>query len=128
MFLFKISFIGKKIYNFFNRKWFFDKIYTEYFGQFFFKFGYSVSYKFIDRGVFELLGPTGLSFSTTKIASELYRLQSGYIYHYTYSILVSITFLLCLREAFLGLSFSYDSRIFLLFLVSTFFVKINVFC
>jgi NADH-ubiquinone oxidoreductase chain 5 len=28
----KISFIGKKIYYFFNRKWFFDKIYTESFG------------------------------------------------------------------------------------------------
>jgi hypothetical protein len=34
----------------------FDKIYN-YFGQFFFKFGYSVSYKFIDRGIFEILGP-----------------------------------------------------------------------
>ena len=123
LFLVKTSFVGKKIYNFFNRKWFFDKIYTEYFGQFFFKFGYSVSYKFIDRGVFELLGPTGLSFSITKTASELYRLQTGYIYHYTYSVLVSITFLLCLREVFLDLSFSYDSRILVLFLVSLFFVK-----
>jgi hypothetical protein len=27
----------------------------------FFKFGYSVSYKFIDRGIFEILGPTILS-------------------------------------------------------------------
>ena len=123
LFLLKTSFVGKKIYNFFNRKWFFDKIYTEYFGQFFFKFGYSVSYKFIDRGVFELLGPTGLSFSITKTASELYRLQTGYIYHYTYSVLVSITFLLCLREVFLDFSLSYDSRIFVLFLLSLFFVK-----
>jgi hypothetical protein len=53
--------VGKKIYNFLNRKWFFDKIYNEYFGQFFFKFGYSISYKFVDRGIFEILGPTGLS-------------------------------------------------------------------
>jgi hypothetical protein len=54
-----MSWLGKKIYNFLNRKWFFDKIYNEYFGQFFFKFGYSISYKFIDRGIFEILGPTG---------------------------------------------------------------------
>ena len=59
LFKLKTSFIGKKIYNFLNRKWFFDKIYNEYFGQFFFKFGYSISYKFVDRGVFEILDPTG---------------------------------------------------------------------
>jgi len=81
LFNLKLSFLGKKIYNFFNRKWFFDKIYNECFGQLFFKFGYSVSYKFVDRGVFELLGPTGLSFYITKLASNLYKIQSGYLYH-----------------------------------------------
>jgi len=45
LFKIKTSLIGKKIYNFFNRKWFFDKLYNEYFGQFFLKFGYSISYK-----------------------------------------------------------------------------------
>ena len=45
MFNFKKSFFGKKIYYFLNRKWFFDKIYNECFGQFFFKLGYSLSYK-----------------------------------------------------------------------------------
>jgi NADH-ubiquinone oxidoreductase chain 5 len=123
LFNIKSSFLGKKIYNFFNRKWFFDKIYNEYFGQFFFKFGYSVSYKFVDRGIFELLGPTGLSFSITKVASELYRLQSGYLYHYTYSILVSITFLLILRESWLFFGVYLDYRIFFLFLVVLFFLK-----
>jgi NADH-ubiquinone oxidoreductase chain 5 len=48
LFLLKISRLGRKFYNFLNRKWFFDKIYTEYFGQFFFKMGYSFSYKFMD--------------------------------------------------------------------------------
>jgi len=32
----KISKLGKKVYNFFNKKWFFDKIYNEYISQFFF--------------------------------------------------------------------------------------------
>ena len=124
LFNIKSSFIGKKIYNFFNRKWFFDKIYNEYFGQFFFKFGYSVSYKFIDRGIFELLGPTGLSFSVTKMSSELYRLQTGYLYHYTYSILVSITFLLVIREVFLTFGFYInDYRVLFIFFVTIFFIK-----
>ena len=123
LFSIKTSFIGKKIYNFFNRKWFFDKIYNEYFGQFFFKFGYSVSYKFIDRGIFELLGPTGLSLSITKTGSELYRLQTGYLYHYTYSILVSLTFLLVLRELLLFFDFFLDYKIIFLFFVTSFFIK-----
>lgn len=45
LFKVKVSTIGKKIYYFFNRKWFFDKVYNEYLSQFFFKFGYSISYK-----------------------------------------------------------------------------------
>jgi NADH-ubiquinone oxidoreductase chain 5 len=123
LFAIKTSFVGKKIYNFFNRKWFFDKIYNEYFGQFFFKFGYSVSYKFIDRGIFELLGPTGLSFSITKVASDLYRLQTGYLYHYTYSILISFTFLLLLRNVSVIFGFSPDFKILLLFGAALFFTK-----
>jgi NADH-ubiquinone oxidoreductase chain 5 len=123
LFKIKSSFFGKKIYNFFNRKWFFDKLYNDYFGQFFFKFGYSVSYKFIDRGIFELLGPTGLSFSATTTGSDLYRNQSGYMYHYTYSILVSFTILLLLREFWLFFSVSLDYRIFFIFFISTIFFK-----
>jgi len=121
LFRIKMSFLGKKIYNFFNRKWFFDKIYNEYFGQFFFKFGYSVSYKFIDRGIFELLGPTGLSFVTTNIGSEFYKKQTGYMYHYSYSVLISLTILLLLRELWLFFSFFLDYRLFFLLFCSIFF-------
>ena len=42
-------------YNFLNKKWFFDKVYSEYIGQFFFKFGYTTSYKIIDRGIIEII-------------------------------------------------------------------------
>jgi NADH-ubiquinone oxidoreductase chain 5 len=123
LFVVKTSFGGKKIYNFFNRKWFFDKIYNEYFGQFFFKMGYSVSYKFIDRGIFELLGPFGLSFSITKVASDMYKLQSGYLYHYTFSIMISFTFLLLLRNISMTFGFMPDLNIFLLFAAVLFFTK-----
>jgi NADH-ubiquinone oxidoreductase chain 5 len=119
LFIIKTSFLGKKIYNFFNRKWFFDKLYNEYFGQFFFKFGYTVSYKFIDRGIFELLGPTGLSFSATELGSSIYRNQTGYMYHYTYSILVSLTFLLLLHE--LNVFFNISIKTYVLCFFSLFF-------
>lgn len=45
LFMIKRSKIGKKVYYFLNRKWLVDKLYAEFLSQFFFKFGYSMSYK-----------------------------------------------------------------------------------
>ncbi len=122
LFSLKMSFFGKKIYNFFNRKWFFDKIYNECFGQFFFKFGYSVSYKFVDRGVFELLGPTGLSLFITRLASNLYKMQTGSLYHYTFSILVSFTALLGLKFLWLTFKLGLDYRLVFIYFVTIFYL------
>ena len=118
----KLSFLGKKIYNFLNRKWFFDKIYNECFGQFFFKFAYSTSYKIVDRGVFELWGPTGLSFYILKLASKLYTIQSGYLYHYTFSILISITILLGFKQLGVCFSLGLDYRLVFIFFISVFYL------
>jgi NADH-ubiquinone oxidoreductase chain 5 len=118
----KTTVIGKKIYNFLNRKWFFDKIYNEYLAQFFLKFGYSISYKFIDRGIFEILGPTGLSNLALKVGSNLHKLQTGFIYHYTLLILIGMTFLLSFRQIFLLTDFFIDFNIFFLNFVLLFFV------
>lgn len=84
----------KKLYNFFNRKWFFDKIYNEFIAQFFFKIGYSTSYKFIDKGIFESIGPTGLSFISLNLSLFLNKFQTNHIYHTLFTLLISITFLI----------------------------------
>jgi NADH-ubiquinone oxidoreductase chain 5 len=122
LFQIKRSFLGKKIYNFLNRKWFFDKIYNECIGQFFFKFGYSISYKFIDRGAFEVIGPNGLSHIVLKSAQQVHKAQTGYLYHYTLTILTGATLMLCLRQFWLMFNYSFDYRGFILILVSLFFV------
>lgn len=122
LFKIKISHIGKKVYSFLNRKWFFDKIYNEYFGQFFFKFGYSISYKFIDRGIFEILGPTGLSMIALKVGSSLHKMHTGYIYHYTLVILIGATFLFGIRQVWLLFGFFLDYRLFILVFILAFFI------
>ena len=122
LFQLKTLFFGQKIYNFLNRKWFFDKLYNEYLGQFFFKFAFSISYKFIDRGIFEILGPTGLSSTALKIGTGLHKMQTGLIYHYTLIILIGITFLFGFRQIWLLFGFFIDIRIFILIFVLTFFV------
>lgn len=122
LFKLKTSFIGRKLYNFLNKKWFFDKIYNELFGQFFFKFGYSVSYKLIDRAAFEIMGPTGLSFITLKAAYQLHKSQTGSLYHYLLIILTGLSIILCLRQFWLIFEYLLDYRLFFLFFLSLFFI------
>nr|YP_009329940.1 NADH dehydrogenase subunit 5 [Didymosphenia geminata]API83127.1 NADH dehydrogenase subunit 5 [Didymosphenia geminata] len=117
LFKIKTSLLGKKVYNFLNRKWFFDKIYNELFSQFFFKFSFSISYKFIDRGIFEVLGPTGLSSIVLGAGAALHKLQSGYIYHYNLVILIGITSLLGIRQIYNFVGFFVDYRLLMLMVV-----------
>ena len=126
LFNIKTSILGKKIYYFLNRKWFFDKIYNECLGQFFFKFGYSISYKFIDRGIFEILGPTGLSSIALKIGSSMHKMQTSYIYHYTLIILVGITLFFGLREVWLLFEFFIDYRLFIIIFILSFFIMNDI--
>jgi len=122
LFKFKISFIGKKIYNFLNKKWFFDKIYNEVIAQFFFKFGYNVSYKIIDRGIFEIFGPMGLSTGISNKASFIFKLQTSYLYHITLLFLIGSTVLLGVRQFWVLLGDFVDFRLFFIFFLLSFFL------
>ena len=122
LFSLKTSVLGRKIYTFLNKKWFFDKIYNECFGQFFFKFGYSMSYKNIDRGTFEIIGPTGLSSVALKTAHQLHKAQTGSLYHYTLIILTTLALMLCLRELWVIFGFALDYRGLVLIAVTAFFL------
>lgn len=122
LFTVKTSVLGRKVYTFLNKKWFFDKIYNECFGQFFFKFGYSMSYKNIDRGTFEIIGPTGLSSVVLKTAHQLHKAQTGSLYHYTLVILTTIALILCLRQFWVVFTNILDYRNLVLIIVAAFFL------
>jgi len=122
LFNLKISFIGKKIYNFLNKKWFFDKVYNEYIAQFFFKFGYSTSYKTIDRGIIEMFGPMGFSNVISNKAFLVNKLQTNYLYHATLLILLGSTFLIGFRQFWLIFGDFVDFRVFIMFFISSFFL------
>ena len=125
LFSLKISFFGKKLYNFLNKKWFFDKVYNEIIGQFFFKFGYTTSYKIIDRGIFEIFGPLGLSTIISKKSELISKLQTGYIYHYTFSILLFSSLLLSIRQFWIFTDILIDYRFFILFVLSGIFLTVK---
>jgi len=119
----KMSGFGKKIYNFFNKKWFFDKIYNEFISQVFFTISYTITYKTIDRGIIEVFGPMGLSSIIIKKGSDISKLQSGYLYHYTFLMLTGLTLILGMRRFWVLVGAVADFKIFFLFFILGFFIK-----
>jgi len=71
------------------------------------------------------LGPTGLSKIALRIGTNLHKLQSGNIYHYTLIILTGVTFLFGVRQLVLVFGFFIDYRIILLTFVLLFFILNN---
>jgi NADH-ubiquinone oxidoreductase chain 5 len=104
----KVSFIGRKIYTFLNRKWFFDKVYNEYVVQGALDVGYKTTYKAIDRGVIEMVGPYGISYSVYNTSLSISKMQTGYLYHYAFVMLMGVVLFI----ATLSLSSFIDVRLY----------------
>ena len=91
-------FIGNKyllnIYKFFNKKWYFDLIYNRIIVKFILNFGYYISFKMLDRGLIEIMGPTGI-IRIIKNNENYYKSHiSGYIFKYVFFMIISTIFLL----------------------------------
>lgn len=84
------------IYSFLIRKWYFDVIYNHYIVKSILSFGYNISFKMIDRGLIEYLGPLGIVRLLSIITSKVSKLQTGLIYHYAFTIVLGVTFFILL--------------------------------
>ena len=82
--------LGKKIYTFFNGKYFFDIIYNNYIINKGLEIGYIIS-KVLDRGIIEMVGPYGLSQTLTNTGKNISKLDTGVIT--TYSIYITLSLL-----------------------------------
>jgi NADH-ubiquinone oxidoreductase chain 5 len=74
------------LYLFFNKKWFFDKLQNNIIVSFLLRFGYSITYKLIDKGLVEFLGPTSFSYYILQVSKKLILFQSGKINQYAFII------------------------------------------
>merc|ERR1711934_275961 len=79
-------------YVFLSRKWFFDNIYSYLIVRPLLSFGYNISFKLLDRGFIEYFGPLGLVRILNKLTSSVNSLQTGYIYHYIYVMVLGMVF------------------------------------
>jgi proton-translocating NADH-quinone oxidoreductase chain L len=121
--------VGLKTYAFLNKKWYFDKIYNEYINKPLVSFGYFVSFRGIDKGVVEMLGPYGIVSSFKHLMIRTSKIQSGFIYHYAFVMLIGILIILTSVTFWDSLqSFIFtDSRLlFILLAVITFYSNMAV--
>jgi NADH-ubiquinone oxidoreductase chain 5 len=88
--VFEIKIQFKTLYTFLNRKWFFDKIYNEYINQTLLNTAYHFTYKAVDRGIIEILGPYGLSKITIEGSSRFKNLQTGAFYHSALGLVIGV--------------------------------------
>jgi NADH-ubiquinone oxidoreductase chain 5 len=58
---YKMTSVFQFIYKFLNKKWHFDQIINELIALKAMNFGYSLSFKTLDKGLIEQLGPTGFA-------------------------------------------------------------------
>ncbi len=92
---------GGPLHTFFYNKWFFDELYDFIFvkgakalGDLFWKIG--------DVRIIDGLGPNGAAWASLKSAARLAKIQSGYVYHYAFVMLLGVAGLLAFAIATWG--------------------------
>lgn len=129
-YFFKQTSLGNKLYYMFNKRWFFDKVYNDFIGLKALNFGYNISFKTLDKGIFEILGPFGISIFFKQFTYHISKLQSGMIYHYAVIMLIGLTLLIMIIGLWDFLQLFVDSRLYLIYLTSfifyNYYSKVNI--
>jgi NADH-ubiquinone oxidoreductase chain 5 len=121
----KLTTLGKNLYTFLNKRWFFDKIYNDFISENALKLGYKISFKTLDKGTFEILGPSGIAHSFVNLAQYISRLQSGLIYHYAVVMLLGIVIMITVISLWEFLEIILDNRFYFIYLISFLFYNYN---
>ncbi|WP_034459383.1 NADH-quinone oxidoreductase subunit L [Bartonella koehlerae] len=89
----KIAKLMPVMYRFLCHKWYFDELYNALFVRFAFKIGFFL-WKMVDGKIIDGLGPNGIAARVVNITNRVVRLQTGYLYHYAFVMLIGITSLI----------------------------------
>lgn len=69
-------------YTFFNSAWQFNYIINHFIVRNVWRFGHNITYKVIDRGLLEQLGPNGISRVIINLTQKMSNLQGGMVFNY----------------------------------------------
>nr|BCT02609.1 NADH dehydrogenase subunit 5 [Medakamo hakoo] len=124
IYAFKMTSFGRSLYTMASRRWFFDQVYNQFFAQKALDFGYHISWKTLDKGWFEVLGPYGIIHTFPKWSRRLGTLQSGLIPHYAVLMVLGLTLAITCIALWDVLEGFVDPRLYFLFFV-TFLFTLN---
>ena len=79
---------SRVLYTFLNSAWQFNFIINNFFVNSIWKFGHLISYRIIDRGLLEFLGPRGMSQLSIRATQGISNLQSGTVFNYALIMIV----------------------------------------
>jgi NADH-quinone oxidoreductase subunit L len=79
----------RALYLFLYNKWYFDELYDRLFVNTAFSLGDGL-WKTGDGAIIDGLGPDGIAAATHELAREASRLQTGYVYHYAFAMLIGV--------------------------------------
>jgi NADH-quinone oxidoreductase subunit L len=82
----------RPLYVFLVHKWYFDELYDFLFVRPAKWLGYNL-WQRGDRGVIDAYGPDGVAAASVDIARRAMRLQTGYLYHYAFAMLIGVALL-----------------------------------
>ncbi len=98
------------------------KVYNEFISQEVLSIGYNTTYKLVDRGLFEFLGPLGITRTVWQNGKLFTGMQTGFVYHYTFVMLAGLTGFIAIVGLGSTMSVYLDARLVVLFIASTAFV------
>ena len=81
------------VYQFLLNKWYFDELYDALFVRPAFRLGRGL-WKVGDGTLIDGIGPDGIAATTLNIARRAAALQSGYLYHYAFAMLIGVVVLI----------------------------------
>ncbi len=79
----------RSLYQFLLNKWYFDELYDRLFVRNAFSLGEGL-WRTGDGKIIDGLGPDGIAAATRELSREASRLQTGYLYHYAFAMLIGV--------------------------------------
>lgn len=102
----------KTLATFFNKKWYFDRLYNEFIVQKTLKSSYYYFYQDVDRGLIEKIGPSGIAENINLFSKNIRQYQTGQVLNYlAYFIFFALLIVLISNKNYFVLTLSITSLI-----------------
>lgn len=109
------------VLSFLSKKWYIDNLYNNFLVIPIIKIGYFFTFKNLDKGYLEFLGPFGISYLIEKTSRNLVLSQSGQITHYVFFIVIGMLLIFCIQ--FYLLSSFLDGTLLLIYFIYLIFIN-----